>query len=90
MQNLAKDFSDFTEIRNREQIVWSWFSMPIYSVNEIDKLSEAIHESWQSSDSQETISENNVFPEINEDETSKNYLLMNYKHLQDFLEIRIF
>ena len=43
-----------------------------FSVNEIDKLSEAIHESGQSLDSQETISENNLFPEINEDETRKN------------------
>ena len=43
-----------------------------FSVNEIDKMSEAILESGQSSDSQDTISENNLFPEINEDETSKN------------------
>ena len=35
-------------------------------------MSDAIHESGQSFDSQETISDNSLFPEIYENETSKN------------------
>ena len=38
-------------------------------------MSDAIHESGQSFDSQETISDNSLFPEIYENETSKNLTL---------------
>ena len=61
-----------------------------FSVNKIDTMSEAIQESGQSPDSQETISDYSLLPEIDDNETSKSFFLMNYKHLQVFLKIQIF
>ena len=44
-----------------------------FSFKKIDTMSDAIHESGQSFDSQETISDNSLFPEIYENETPKNF-----------------
>ena len=42
-------------------------------------MSDAVRECGQSPDSQETISDNNLSPEIDEKEISKTFILMNYK-----------
>jgi hypothetical protein len=44
------------------------------SVNKIDTMSEEIFESGQSPDSQETISDYSLLPDIDDNETSKNLL----------------